>query len=269
MDSWLDLFGRALSLARSEDLGGQLVAMSREARSRDQAACMVNTFAEPWAVERVVREFERVTGRAYLSVVLDIKSLNSTPSFLKDLVRHLNRFGVHVAGVGSFLREEIDGLGTVEQRVGSLVLPGPREVWFFHFAGDLQLACAEGRMPTGQWALFNGASLLDESASPRDHGYVAREAVVRGLEALRKRHGLHLGFYVQEGDCDGAAAGALSELAARWPETFELGFAWGGLRAEAGLLPEALGRRGHGSQSLLMLVGKAHDWSDDPEASPA
>lgn len=263
MDSWLDLYGRSLALARADDFEASVAQMATEPRSPSQEGCMVNTFATPWSVERVVEEHQKATGRAMLSVVIDIKSINSTPEFLSALVQHLNRFGVHVAGIGSFLRDEIAGVSAVPQRLGSTVLSGPREVWFFHFAGDLQRACAEKRVPKGQHVLFNGASLIEpHGATPRERSYIPRISVIEGLDRLRKELGLHLGFYVQEGDCDAHAAGALSALLDAWPRTFELGFAWGGLRDAAGLVPDALPRTGHGSQALLMRIGKAHDWTD-------
>lgn len=261
MDAWLDLFGRALVLARSEDFDGAVAAMAREPRSASQEPCMLNTFETPWAVERVVQEYERVTRRPYLSIVIDIKSLHSTAEFLSGLVQHLNRFGVHVAGIGSFLREEIAGVSATEQRVGERVLPGPREVLFFHVVGDLQAACGEGTIPSGQSVMFNGASLLTfENPSPGKFTYVARRELLTELEALRAKHDLHIGFYVQEGNCEAAAASALSEVMGAWPETFELGFAWGGLRDEAALPPSEYVRAGLGSQALLVMVGKARPW---------
>ncbi len=263
MDSWLDLYGRSLALARAEDFDATVAQMAAETRSASQEGCMVNTFAKPWPVERVVQEHREATGRSMISVVIDIKSINSTPEFLTALVQHLNRFGVHVAGIGSFLRDEIAGVSEAPQRIGAAVLPGPSEVWFFHFAGDLQRACAEGRVPAGQHVLFNGASLIEpHGATPRERSYIPRISVIEGLDRLRKQHGLHIGFYVQEGDCDADAAGALSSLLDAWPRTFELGFAWGGLRDAAGLVPEELPRTGHGAQGLLMRIGKAHDWTD-------
>lgn len=261
MDAWLDLFGRALALCHSDDFEGMTRQMAKEPRSASEEACMLNTFAEPWPVERVVREYQRVTRRPYLSIVIDIKSLDSTAEFLSGLVRHLNQFGVHVAGIGSFIREEISGVSATEQRMGDTVVPGPREVLFFHFAGDLQAACEAGKIPSGQSLMFNGASLLIfKNVGPGQYSYAPNHQLLDELEVVRKQHDLHIGFYVQEGDCEAAAANVLSDVMDSRPETFELGFAWGGLRDEAALPPAQLARAGHGSQALLVLVGKTRRW---------
>jgi hypothetical protein len=260
IDSWLDLFARSLVLARAEDLDAAASAMEDEPRIREGEACMLHTFTTPWSVDRVVEVHQEATGRPFLSVILDIKSLRSTPAFLADLVRTLNEHGVHVAAVGSFLREEVEGAGDAPQQVSGEMLPGPREIQFFHFAGDVQWACDQGLIATGQSVLFNGASLLDAVDSRGRHVYSGRLEVVRDLERYRVKHQLEVGFYVQEGDCDADAAAVLSDLVDAWPETFALGFAWGGLRDEASLEPDGERRQGYGKQRFLGMVGRARQW---------
>ncbi len=261
MDAWVDLFGRALYLATVPDLDRAVAEMAAEARSPSEEACMVHTFATPWSMPRVVELHRRITGRPWLSIVVDIKSLRSTPAFLADLVRELNRRGVHVAAVGSFLHEELDGVGLTAQSVGGRELPGPREVLFFHYAGDLQAACDAGLVRAGQSVMFNGASLLDcVTRGEGEHVYSARLGVLEDLERYRQRHQLEVGFYVQEGDCEASAAAVLSDITDARPDTFALGFAWGGLRDEAGLPAAGEPRAGYGSQRLLEYVGKARQW---------
>lgn len=261
MDSWLDLFGRALFLARTDDFDAAVREMAAEPRSASDEACMRFTFARPWPIERVVDEHARVTGRPFVSVIIDVKSLHSTPAFLSGVVEHLNRKGVHVAVVGSFLREEIDGVSRTAQYVGGRHLPGPREVLFFHFVGDLRAACRDGRVPYGHSVMFNGASLLEHGTTEAgQHHFTPRTAVLEGLDALRREHDLHVGFYVQEGDCEADAVAALSGIVDAWPDTFALGFAWGGLRDEAGLPPGPIARVGYGGQLFLFAVGKALPW---------
>lgn len=261
VDSWLDYLGRALALATAEDFDAQVAAMSADPRSPSREACMLHTFEQPWPVEKVVAQYQAATGRELLSVVIDIKSLASTPAFLTLLVQHLNRRGVHVAAIGSFLLEEIDGVGAHPQTVLGTTLPGPREVQFFHMVGDLQKAHALGRLRAGQSVMFNGGSLLDHSTpSPATHMYSARLRVLRQLDQLREDLELEVGFYVQEGDCEAKAAAVLSDIVDAWPDTFTLGFAWGGLRDEAGLLACREPRLGYGSQRMLLLVGEARLW---------
>lgn len=261
IDSWLDYFGRALFLARAEDFNAAVSEMAKDPRSGSDDQCMIHTFAPTWPLRRVVDIHEQVTGKPFISIIVDIKSLRSTPEFLSDLVRSLNTYGVHVAAVGSFLRDEVEGVGRTEQTIDGKELPPPREIQFFHYAGDLQAACDEGRIANGQSVMFNGASLLD--AVETEGGlpvYSTKLRVVGELDDYRQRYALQVGFYVQEGDCDHAAVSLLSDLVSARPDTFELGFAWGGLRDEAHLPASRRSRLGYGGQRMLGLVGKARQW---------
>jgi hypothetical protein len=264
IDSWLDLFGRALTLAEAAERGefdARLAEMAAEPRSTSLEPCMLNTFAPPWPVTKVVDVYRSVTGRTRLSIIIDIKSLRSTAEFLCDIVRALNVRGVHVAAVGSFIRDEIAGVGATVQHVAGVEYPGPREIQFFHFAGCLQNACDRGAIEIGQSVMFNGASLLrTEEREGMPPIYAPKLDVVRELNDYRGRWGLHIGFYVQEGDCDAEAVSQLSNLVERHPETFELGFAWGGLRDLAHLEKTDAVRLGYGSQRVLEFVGKARQW---------
>ena len=258
---WLDLFARALRLARAEDPGPLLLEMAAEPRIREGDACLLHTFVAPMPPQAAIQTFCEVTGRDHFSVVLDMKSLRSTPTLFADLIHALNGYGIHVTAACSFKLEEIAGLSQVEQVVSGILRPPPREVLFFHYAGDLQRACRAGEVPDGQSVMFNGGSLLStegwHTAAP---AYVVKGAVVADLGRYQRRHRLQIGLYVQEGDCDSAAAALLGTLVESHPETFALGFAWGGLREEAAFLPTGTPRMGHGSQSFLALVGTANDW---------
>lgn len=260
IDAWLDFFGRALELALADDFEEKIAAMALEARSESLEACMLHTFVPSRPIERTIALYRAFTREPFLSIVIDIKSLHSTPRFLTDLIGALNAKGIHVAAVGSFLREEIDGVGAATQEVEGQRLAGPREVQFLHLAGDLQDACDAGCIIEGQSVLFNGASLLEACESAHAGRYRPRAGVVQAIERYRRRHAIDIGIYVQEGDCDRAAAEALARLTNDHAETFTLGFAWGGLRGSAHLAEEATPRFGYGSQKLLELVGKARHW---------
>ncbi len=267
LDAWLVLFGRALFLGAAADLDAACAELARDPRCDSDEECMRFTFARPWPIERTVELHRQVTGKPCVSVIVEIKSLRSTPSFLAAVVAALNARGVHVVAVASFSRDEIAGVSAVAQVVHGAPHPGPREVQFFHYAGDLQAACAAGRVEQGQSVMFNGASLLDASPGVDRPVYSTKLRVVAELDALRRRHGLSIGFYVQEGDCDHAAAGLLSDLCEARPETFELGFAWGGLRDLAHLEATGSPRLGYGSQRVLEYVGKARQWSTEDARS--
>lgn len=263
MDAWLDLFARSLFLTGADDLPAAVAAMAAEPRHDDEAAeaCMRHTFRTPWPVRRAVELHREVTGKPALSIVLEIKSLRSTPAFLSDVVKTLNEHGVHVAAVASFVREEIEGVSGTAQVLDGALHPGPREVRFFHFAGDLQAACDAGTVARGESVLFNGASLLDVVETGTGAPvYSTKLRVVAELDDYRTKHDLKVGFYVQEGDCDVAAAALLSDLVDAFPETFELGFAWGGLRDEASLPATTAAQLGYGSQRMLEYVGRARQW---------
>jgi hypothetical protein len=268
-DAWLDLFLRALRLAQAPDLHQAVERMSTEPRTDATEACLRNTFANPIPAREVVQAFREFSGRPHFSIILEIKSLRSTPAFLSEVVRELNRKGLHVAAVCSFLLQEVQGVSQTQQDIDGERLPGPREIIFTHFVGDLQEACDQGRVPKGQSVLFNGASLLHfvGSDEPGGPGYRVKEDVMEELEEYREKYDLHLGIYVQEGDCDAAAAHALSELAQRAHKTLELGFAWGGLPDEVAVESDGLDRRGFGGQGLLAYVGKARHWKTRAERS--
>lgn len=266
--AWLDLFGRALDLARASDTRAAIGAMAELPRVFEGEACALYTFRDPRPPAEAVRAFREVTGRLHLSVIIEIKSLRSTPELLGEIVRVLNARGIHVGAVCSFILAEIQGVSAMEQRLHGEVLPGPQEILLFHFAGDLQHACDAGLVPEGQRALFNGASLIE---APGQGDYCVKERVVAELEAYRARLHLHLGLYVQEGDCDRAAADLISGLVDRFAHTFALGFAWGGLRDEVALERLEEPRLGYGAQQALEKVGRARQWRlcGDDEAPTA
>ncbi len=254
-DAWLDLFGRALRLAEAPDLMALMADYAKLPRYSEQEACMNHCFRDPMPVELALEPYRRMTGRAYFSIVLEIKSRRSTPAFLGAMVRELNRRGLHVAAVCSFDPSEVAGLSSVPQQVGTALLLGPREIRFFHWAGEVQAACDRGEVAVGQSLLFNGASLLS-LGQEKDAPYLWDREVIEELDSYRRNFGLHIGLYVQEGDCDHAAVMLLTELVRRYPATFELGFAWGGLLDEVTIPHDGRDRRGLGSQALMRWVGE-------------
>lgn len=256
--AWLDLFARALRLSEAPDLAAAIGEMSQEPRVESDEECRKYTFARPLPAREAIADYCRVSGRPRFSVVLEIKSLRSTPELLQAMVLDLNRRGIHVAAVGSFLLGEIAGTSALRQVVDDAVLPGPREILFMHFAGDLQAACDRGLVPVGTSVMFNGASLL--GVAKKGSRYSIKTDVIREMADYHQRFDLHLGLYVQENDCDVEAAALLSEIARTWPNIFDLGFAWGGLGDQAAIAAGTGDHRGFGGQRLLERLGYARHW---------
>ncbi|MFT7520835.1 MAG: hypothetical protein ACI9MC_002986, partial [Kiritimatiellia bacterium] len=159
--AWLDIFARALRLAQVEDPTALLLEMAPLPRIGEGEACQLHTFVDRMPASEAVGTFLEVTGREHFNVVLEMKSLRSTPALFADMVRALNAQRVRVAAVCSFKLPEIVGLSTMTQQIDGSTLEGPREVVLFHFAGDLQLACNRGQVPQGISVMFNGGSLLE------------------------------------------------------------------------------------------------------------
>ncbi len=252
--AWLDLFGRALTLADAPDLNAALAEMQGEDRVLEGDACERYTFLPPRPAPAAVEAWRRVTGQPHFAVVLELKSLRSTPELVADMIAELNERGVAVRAVCSFKLAEVTGIPTAKQSVGGDSLPAPRPILFFHFAGDLQAACDAEKLPPDLGVLFNGASLLEHVGGEQPYRVLTQ--VVEELEEYRLRHRLDIGLYVQEYDCDAMAAAALSELVETHAPTFQLGFAWGGLVDEACIEVDGEDRRGMGSQGMLEWVKK-------------
>ncbi|MEQ1503938.1 MAG: hypothetical protein ABMB14_16975 [Myxococcota bacterium] len=258
--AWIDLFARASLLAEAVDLREAIGAMQDEPRIDSHEDCLDHTFARPIPYAEAIATYRRLTGRPRFSVVIEVKSLRCTPPLLLGLVAELNRRSIHVAAVGSFLSDELRGLSAVPQRVEDEELPGPREILFLHFAGDLQRACDRGSVRPGTSAMFNGASLLTVRRQGTRLVYAVDEPVVDEVAAYQARYDLHLGLYVQENDCDVEAAALLSDLVTRRAAVFELGFAWGGVLDEVALEGGLGDHRGFGSQRLLERFRMASTW---------
>ena len=108
--------------------------------------------------------------------------------------------------------------------------------------------------------MFNGASLLLATKRGKRFDYQVDEGIVDELDEYRRRHRLELGLYVQENDCDVEAVSLLSALVATRPETFSLGFAWGGAHDEVAFEAGLGDHRGFGPQRLLGRIGVGTAW---------
>ena len=239
--AWMDLFGKALELATASDWEKKAkeyadpVLNPRVNSPDDQAAHQ--TFKNQLTFQQVISTYKRVFGKDRFSVLLDIKSRDASPEVLGALVRELNQRGVFVYGVGTFYFKEIEGLNKIKQTVDGQTLSGPKQIKFFHLAGNLQEACLNDSVKHGDIVMFNGGSLIKYDiplfSKPKQESYAVKTDVVDQLAIYKKHYGFQLGLYVQENDIDDRAATLLTDLTNSRHDIFDLGFAWGGLSGHA------------------------------------
>lgn len=239
--AWMDLFGRALMLARDENWEEKAREYEdpdlhpRVDSPRDQAAHQ--TFQNQLSFKTVVNLYKEIFNKETFSVLLDVKSRDASPLILRALVEELNRQHIHVYGIGSFKFHELEGLSDMTQTVDGKTFEGPTEVKFFHLAGDLQKACLEDKISNGDTVMFNGGSLISYDRWARGPqkkaSYEINQIIVDQLRVYKERYGFHLGLYVQENDIDDRAATLITEMVNNNSHIFDLGFAWGGLSGRA------------------------------------
>jgi len=239
--AWMDLFGKALDLAADTNWEKKAkeytdpVLHPRINSPQDQAAD--KTFKNQLPFQQVISAYKRVFGKDRFSVLLDIKSRDASPTVLGALVNELNRRGIFVYGVGTFQHHEITGLSKKEQKVDGHAYAGPKEVKFFHLAGNLQNDCLSDKIHPGDTVMFNAGSLISYKipllGKPKTSDYAIKTDVVDQLRIYKKHYGFKLGVYVQENDIDPVAATLVTEVTNRHPDIFDLGFAWGGLGGQA------------------------------------
>jgi hypothetical protein len=237
----MDLFGKAMQLATDSDWEKKAKEYEdpklhpRVDSSKDQAAD--KTFKNQMPFNEVISLYKGLFAKDKFSVLLDIKSRDASPAVLTALVTELNKRGVFVYGVGSFKHHELAGLGQMTQTVDGHTYSGPKEVKFFHLAGNLQEACLSHQIKPGDTVMFNAGSLISYDipwfSKPDKADYKIKDDVVDQLREYQQRYKFHLGVYVQENDIDETAATLITDLTNKRPDIFDLGFAWGGLSGQA------------------------------------
>jgi hypothetical protein len=113
-------------------------------------------------------------------LVLDLKSRHVPIQVLACVVDMLRADGVRVEGIGSFVMHDIRGLS---QFTANPV----REIMLFHSAGDVQLACHDGRLQPGDSVLFNGGSLIWSPSS-----MFSLQSFVSPFDAIRVKQSYRL-----------------------------------------------------------------------------
>ena len=132
----------------------------------------------------------------------------------------------------------------------------------------LSFACGCGSSTLAQLPVFPVEGRVVFQSAPVAGATVAfykEGAAVPGSGVTNAQGEFRISSYAEN---DGALAGKhrvgqaslLSDLCEAYPETFELGFAWGGLRDEAHLDASEVSRLGYGGQRVLEYLGQARQW---------
>ena len=198
-----------------------------------------------------------------LAIVMDIKQPKDRmaddrdfdlPAFYGEIAKLFEQsFGMRIEAIGTFKpfkrRFDQTQVHKYETTADRLHYPPPKLDKFFHFAGGFQKALRDKIVHPGDHVMFNGASLL---TTRKGLGIVLNQRVLESLAIEIKRHD---------------AAGLLCRSRTRPfvpaiatavntnPETFKLGFAWGGLNGKVSNLQSetlmAAWSKGEGAQVWL------------------
>jgi hypothetical protein len=181
-------------------------------------------------------------------LVLDTKSTYSTTADLDALVNALaTQYGIHVFGVGSFIRSQISGLTAT------------KPVYFYHTHFGLALEAQAGLVKNGDTVMsagrgqeieilrngenvrvadvflglflsrFNGGSLLVQGAATP----TVDPTAIAALRAVQQQYKLNVALYVQEPATSPAAATALINLTNQETALLSGGFAYGNVNGRA------------------------------------
>ncbi len=243
--------------ARASSLSGKLQRQSAISRAPGQARLAVSPPRSDPAPGFVPMP---------LAIVMDIKQPKDRmaadpdfdlPAFYGEIAGLFeNSFGMRIEAIGTFKpfkrRFDPSQVHKYDTTVDKVHYPPPKLVKFFHFAGGFQRAIREKIVRRGDFVMFNGASLLTTRTG---EGIVLDQRVLESLAIEIKRHDVKLGLYVQEPDTCLASYNAIATAVNTNPETFKLGFAWGGLNGKvANLQSETLmaaWSKGEGAQVWL------------------
>ena len=192
------------------------------------------------SISMAIEELNRIGG-----VYLDVKSEYSSGTEVAGFVSSLESLGVPVAGV-LVVADEVFGMpgdGDWEEMLSGL----DTDVGMLCFHGVEHM---EGLMPRLESSgvrrvLINLGSLLNGSDS---RGWSIDEDALTRLQLMVNGLGLSLGGYVQESATSPEAHDLLVGMVNDHPDTFALGFAWGG---KDGAPSDEVSGSGMGSQSFL------------------
>jgi len=166
-------------------------------------------------------------------VLIDVKTKATTPDVLKAITYQMNERDIVVYAIGSFIFTQNEGIQSFTQKVSGKFYPGPIPIKFFHFSGDLQLACLKGMIYPGNVVMYNGGSMIDYNSlalgPAKKASYDISSLFVQQLREYKEKFQFEVTIYVQEHDIDDKAARMLVDLVNSNADIFTYGFAWGGL----------------------------------------
>jgi hypothetical protein len=216
--------------------------------------CPNTTLAESVAVVKDIAK-----GADSVGLVLDLKSRHVSKPVLGCVVDCLREMGFRVEGMGTFV---VDDVRDVSHYCSEPV----KELLFFHSAGDMQQACHNGQIRSGDTVFFNAGSLLWDPNNATDSTSVLKNFVrtccapfdpedakrnyrilsfgrttdpnvtekagllhSSTIEAYKERFNLSIGLYVQEFAIDEVAVDIFVKLVNESPHVYDLGLSWGGV----------------------------------------
>jgi hypothetical protein len=248
---WLDLFAKALLLLLADledrdemDVMSSVTDTNFEQQCADFArlerlSTLDNqeAFATPVDSHTSLRRFYKVCQGMLFSVTMEVLCPMCSPALLAEVIQDLNRRGIHVAGVCSFDWTQVSGVGQLKQSVtvGDALVPAPvpTEIRLIHHVREIEPALAAGRLHARDSVMFNCASLITfrkvASGKSKQRSYAISSDAVASLRQVKSRYNLSLGIFVDEATMDNVAARLVVSTANRYPDVFDLGFAWAGV----------------------------------------
>ena len=211
-----------------------------------ETACPDATMEESVHIlESIVKE------KQPLGLYMDLKSRHVSKRIWGIVIDTLRKNGIRIEGFGSFFNEDIRG-------VSQLCQEPVDEINYFHSAGDLQQACLNGKIQSGDKVFFNAGCLLwdpkpaetalqapcdfwkaqgsfnpqvvKERYRVQPFGLPSDETTpFATIQMYKTKFNLSVGVYCQEFAIDEAAATILVELVNTHKDLYDLGFSWGGI----------------------------------------
>jgi hypothetical protein len=245
---WMAVFAESLRIGLREETPSSSPSRDNDTSDKDEPISRLDELrCVDMSIKESVLVIQEIAKRDDpIGLYLDLKSRHVPKLVWACVVDTLREAGVRVEGIGTFT-DDIRGISmyTIE--------PVP-EVMFFHSAGDLQLACHEGRIQSGDICFFNAGSLLWNPAttSPYEvlceallssfdadrakqayclmpHALPANQTSSSTIEHYKKHYDLKIGLYVQEFAIDETAVSLLVNLVNDSAEIYDLGLSWGGV----------------------------------------
>ena len=244
---WLAVFAEALKLGtrfeESESPSSSPKKRTKQHRKHSLTALADSKCPEMNMFESIKMVSSITKKESPIGLVLDVKSRHVPKQIWSIVVDTLRTAGVRVEGIASFFCEDIRG-------VSRLCTSPVQEILFFHSAGDLQKACQQGKIESGDKVFFNAGALLWEPGAYSVIGQIRNkfdpEEVKKNyrilplgksgsgypgstIEMYKKQYQLSIGMYCQEFAVDETAINLLARFVNENADLYDLGLSWGGV----------------------------------------